>query len=280
MTVLDLTDLLRPTPVDGVGRFTLDVPDGLQQGKGAWGGIPTGALVSAVQQVDPRPEFAVRTISAQLMAPLLTGTADITVEILRRGTGTTTAAARLTDPGGGIVAHAVVVLGTPRAGEDTPDGPEWLSEEPPAALAAGPDAVPILPLGPPLAPHFLTQLELRPIVGLPFEGATEQEAIGWVRPARASQCNAPVMMALVDAWWVAVVTKLDRPRPVGTLGFTADLLVDPADLPLDNDGRMQPLLHRGRTVAAREGYTVECRELWTVDGRLASWNTQTVTVIK
>ena len=280
VTVWDLSELLRPTPADEPGRFTFEVPEGLQQGRGAWGGIPTGAMVSAVEQTELRPGLVVRTVSAQLIAPLPPGPARIDVEVLRQGVGTTTAAVRLRDAAENTVAHGVVVLGTARPGDDLPDGLAWQSQPVPVELAAGPDPVPVIPLGPPVAPHFLRQLEVRPLTGLPFEGADDQQSIGWVRPVRASRVEAPVLVALADAWWVAVITKLRQARPVGTLAFAVDLLVDPATLPLDDDGQMLPLLHRGRTVAAREGYTVECRELWTVDGRLATWNTQTVAVIK
>ena len=49
MDNLDLSALVRPTATDDPLRFTLDVPDGLQQGRGAWGGVATGAMVAAAQ---------------------------------------------------------------------------------------------------------------------------------------------------------------------------------------------------------------------------------------
>ena len=73
---------------------------------------------------------------------------------------------------------------------------------------------------------------------------------------------------------------MDRPRPAATVGFTLDRVADPATLSRDADGRLEALFHRGRTVAARDGFTVEVRELWTQAGDLVSWNTQTVAVIK
>lgn len=281
MNPLDIADVVRAAPVDGSGRFTLDVADGLQQGRGAWGGVATGAMVSAVRQVAPSAELAVRTMSAQLVAPLLVGRTDIGVEVLRRGAATVTAAVRLTDAAGGLVAHGVVVLGAPRAGEAIPDGEAWRTVDPPAALADGPDAVAVVALGPPLAPAFLRHLELRPIAGLPFTGGAGRTVTGWVRPlAPVSQLDAAVVVALADAWWGAIIARLDRPRPVGTLGFTVDLTTDPAQLPREPDGRLRPLFHRGQTLVAREGYAVEQRELWAENGRLVSWNTQTVAVIK
>jgi hypothetical protein len=281
MDSFDLSVLVRPHATADPHRFTLDVPDGLQQGRGAWGGVVTGAMVSAAQQVDPRPEMAVRTLSAQLVAPVLVGRLHIVVEELRRGSATTTLAVRGLDEDGALLAHGVVVLGAPRRGDAMPDGPAWLAVAPPPELVAGPEAVPEVPVGPPLAPEFTTHLEMRPISGLPYLGAGDDQTMGWVRPrGRLERVDASVVTALADAWWVSVMARLDRPRPAATLGFTLDLPSDPAGLPRDAQGGIQPLFHRGRSVAAREGFTVEVRELWTRTGELVSWNTQTVAVIK
>ena len=279
MDPLDLSALLRAEPTGQPGRFTLDVPDGLQQGRGAWGGVATGAMVSAAQQVDPRPELGLRTLSAQLVAPLLVGRASIEVESLRLGSATHTLAVRVRDERE-LVAHGVVVLGAPRRGEDMPAGPEWLTVVPPVELGAGPDVVPVASVGPPLGPDFLLQLEIRPVSGVPFAGRPGGETTGWVRPmGTLARVDAPVVAALADAWWVAAMVGVDRPGPMATVGYTLDLPGDPADLRLDADGRLEPLFHRGRMVGARDGFTVETRELWTADGELVSWNTQTVAVI-
>jgi hypothetical protein len=281
MDCLDLSTLLRPTPTDDPLRFTLDVPDGLQQGRGAWGGVATGAMVAAAQLVDPRPEMAVRTLSAQLVAPVLVGTLHVVVEVLRTGSATTTLAVRGLDERGALLAHGVVVLGSPRTGEAMPDGPAWLSLEPPSELAAGPEQVPEAPVGPPLAPDFTVHLEMRPISGLPYQGADTDLTTGWVRPRGAlERVDASVVTALADAWWVSAMARMDHPRPAATVGFTLDFPSDPTLLPRDLEGRLEPLFHRGRGVAAREGYTVETRELWTRTGALVTWNTQTVAVIK
>ena len=272
----DLSELLCARPTAQPEVFTLEVPDGLQQGRGAWGGVATGAVVSAAEQVEQRPGLRVRSLSAQLVAPLLVGTCRIAVEVLRRGSGTTTLGARIVDGQGSLVAHGVVVMGAPRAPDAIPDGP---SIQPPAEVEAGPDGVDIVPLGPPLAPHFVRRLELRPMTGLPFTGTSL--CTGWVRPADPVRTlGAPVVVALADAWWVVAMARATGPRPVGTLGFTVDLLADPATLPVEPDGRLRPLFHRGTLIAASKGYCVETRELWAQDGRLVTWNTQTVAVIK
>jgi hypothetical protein len=162
-----------------------------------------------------------------------------------------------------------------------PDGPEWLAVEPPAELAAGPEVVPVVSIGPPLAPEFTVHLELRPISGMPYMGAEVDETMGWVRPiGPLARVDASVVAALADAWWVSVMARMNGPRPAATVGFTLDLPGDPASLQRDAEGRLEALFHRGRSVAARQGFTVEVRELWTRTGQLVSWNTQTVAVIK
>ena len=281
MQASDISALIRPRPTEDPARFVLEVPDGFQQGRGAWGGLATGAMTAAALLVDPSPELAVRSLSAQLVAPVLVGRAHLAVEELRRSSSTNTLAVRLQDDDGGLLAHGVVVLGTARRGSDLPDGPAWLSVTPPAALAEGPAGVPVVPIGPPLAPDFTAHLEFRPVLGLPYSGAASDLTEGWIRPrGPQGQADAALVAALADAWWVSVIVALDRPRPAATVGFTLDLPGDPHALPRTVDGGLQPLYHRGRSVAARDGFTVEVRELWTGEGQLVSWNTQTVAIIK
>lgn len=280
MDSIDLAELLTPVPTGEPGQFTLDVPDGLQQGRGAWGGVATGAMVAAAERVEPRPEMPVRTLSAQLVAPVLVGRAHLLVEVLRRGSATTTVATRLRDADGGLLAHGVVVLAAPRLGPDMPDGPAWLGLDPPAELAAGPDAVPATDVGPPLVPEFTRHLLFRPVVGRPYGGAASDLTTGWVSPrGPVGRVDASIVAALADAWWVSVMARMDRMRPAATIGFTLDLPGDPTRLARDEHGHLEPLFHRGRIVAARQGFTVETRELWTRGGHLISWNTQTVAVI-
>lgn len=277
---LDLSALVTPIPTDRPGVMLLAVPDGLQQGRGAWGGVATGAMVAAAQACDDRPGLQVRTASAQLVAPLLVGTATVVVEVLRRGSATSTVAARVLDSSGALLAHGVVVLGSARRGDDMPGGPAWLGLEPPPELAAGPDAVAAVRIGPPLAPEFTAHLDFRPVTGLPYSASPPGPVAGWVAPrAPVARVDAAVVVALADAWWVTVMARMDRVRPAATVGFALDLPGDVAALARDRDGHLEPLFHRGRVVAAREGFVVETRELWTASGMLVSWNTQTVAVI-
>jgi acyl-coenzyme A thioesterase PaaI-like protein len=278
--ILDLSELVRARPTDRPDHFVVLVPDGVQQGRGAWGGVAAGAITSAALQVAPRPGQLVRTMSAQLIAPLQAGRALLRTEILRSGSSTTTVAVRVIDEAGDVAAHGIVVLGGPRVGEEMPDGPGWGKVEPPRELAAGPNGMVAVPAGTGF-PDFIRQFELAPTSGLPYTGVPGAEASGWLRPAGpVGRVGAELLGALADTWWIAVIAGMSRPRPVGTLGFACELPGDPGRLRRDADGRLEPLYHRGRVLAAHEGYAVETRELWTAAGDLLTWNTQTVAVIK
>jgi hypothetical protein len=291
----DLSVLITPEPDPrSRGRSHLTVADGWQTGRGAWGGLVVGATVRALAAVEPEPQRRLRSLTAELVGPVPPGRHELRTEVLRRGSATTTVAARLLGPDAGpdggpspdsppgnVLAHAVGVLGARRSTQGAADGPGWLTIDPPAELARGWQAVPVLEIGPPVAPRFSRHLEYRPIAGIPYSGATEGTALGWVRPRDpVAVVDDALVAALADAWWLSLLVRIDGVRPVGTLAFTFDLVGEPAALPRDDDGRMLPLLHRGRVLAAHDGYAVETRELWTADGDLLGLNTQTAAVIR
>ena len=113
----DFLTLTTPTRL-AEGIFTTEIPDGWQQGRGAFGGLVLANLVRAVRSCEPETDRTLRTLSAELVGPVLPGTAQIRVEMLRRGTGVSTMAARLVQ-GEELLAHAVMVLGRKRSGRSS-----------------------------------------------------------------------------------------------------------------------------------------------------------------
>jgi acyl-coenzyme A thioesterase PaaI-like protein len=282
-------------PGCGTSSWRWDVPDGWQQGRGCWGGLIVGSVVRAAGRAADADDQRVRHVSAQVLAPVPPGPVDVVAEVLRRGSGTTTVSVRVlgraagpqgvADGEPGLLAHAAVVLGRARAAEARADGEAWRQVRPPAALGAGWAAVPLVPLGPPLAPVFLSRLALRPLRGFPGEGSDDGATEGWVAVEAGAVADARerevVVCALVDSWWPCALVKVAAPRPMATLAFALDL---PAPVQADDlvaaDGGPLPLLHEGRLLAAREGYVTETRELWSSTGRLLAYNTQTMAVIR
>lgn len=254
----------------GDGHFGWAVPDGWQQGRGAWGGLVVGAMIRAVQATEPDADRVVRSIAANLVAPAVVGDHEVRVTPVRRGSAVSTWTVTVTDAEGAGVATASVLLGAPRSLEDAPDFESWSILEAPQAPA--PNGVPVLDLGT-HGPTFLQHLAPRVVTGIPGQRGLP-EAVGWIDYARPVTPSSASVLALVDAWWPASLAALDRMRPVATISFAANLLVDPRTLVAG-----EPLLHHSLVSGATEGYTSEHRRLWTADGRLAVDNLQSIVLI-
>jgi acyl-CoA thioesterase len=270
MTFLDLTRVEPRSSSDAAGRRSFDVvmPDGWQQGAGAFGGIVLGVIVRALEAAVPdRP---LRSLTAEIPAPVQPGKATVEVEILRAGQSVTTAAARLSQDGA-LMAHAVAILGVARKLEGLAAHTEL---SPPTAKSWRdiPPIAPDLPMIPTFAKHF----EFRLVDGPPFRGASKSGAVGWVRLRDPGPVkDAPLVVAHVDAWWPAEFARLSRQRPMVTAAFSLQMIGGPDAWTTD-----APLLHSSRSLAASDGYVTEARELWTEEGALVALNEQTMVVVK
>lgn len=263
----DFHSLTAVRPV-AAGRFDATVPDGWQQGRGAFGGLVVALLVRALEASEPDTSRALRSLTAELCGPVVPGPATLSVETLRHGNGVTTLAARLTQEGE-VQAHAVGVLG--RARTDRPRRVSLAAPERPAWNEIAP-----VQLGPPFAPVFAPHFEFRNVGPEPFHGGDTPATAGWIRmhapgPAR----DAAFLAAHADAWWPAIFSTDAQPRPVGTIAYTFEVVGA-----LDGLDAAAPLFHRALAVAEHEGYFVELRELWGEDGRLVALNQQTFAVIR
>lgn len=249
--------------------FHFDVPDGWQQGRGAFGGLVVALLTRALEAGIAAPDRRLRSITSELPGPTLPGDAEVRVEILRAGNAVTTAAARLIQ-NGETQAHAVGVFGKARNAEGT----DAVHLQPPVLRPWR--EMEVLPVEPPLAPEFSKYFEYRSEVGLPFSGQTVPHAEGWIRPKNpGSQRDSAFVVACMDAWYPVLLAALENVRPMATVAFTLQQLTD-----LEGLDPEQPLLFRSKDVAIRDGFFVELRELWGHDGRLIALNQQTFAIIK
>lgn len=255
----------------GDGRFRLRVPDGWQQGRGAFGGLVLGALVRAVEASEPDAERAVRALSGEITGPVLAGEAAIEVAALRRGAHVSTWSASLVQ-GGEVLGRASVVLGRARPVDRA------IAPAPPTAergfrpFDEGLAMDPSIGFGPAFARHY----EYRLTGPMPFSAGPEPIAAGWVRARRPPPVlGAAELTALADVWWPAIFSVEEGPRPTSTITFTLQL--PPTRGPLPGD---RPLFHCARVLGGGAGYLAEQRELWTEGGELVALNTQTFVVIK
>jgi hypothetical protein len=248
----------------GDGRFVAQVPDGWQQGRGAFGGLVLGTLARALGAVDE--ERPLRTISGDICGPVLPGEAEIVTRVLRRGSSQTNVTAELRQ-NGAVQAIASAVLSAPRPSPSLPPtdtGPapcDWRTLH---RVELAP------PLGPPFALHYDYRLS-----GAAFAAAGAARAEGFIRERTPlARLDAAALVGRLDAWWPTLINVEGRLRPMATVSFTAELLVDPATLP-----PAEPSQYRARMAALHDGFFVELRELWG-DGRVIALNQQTFAIIK
>ena len=240
----------------------LDVPAGWRQGRGAYGGLVVAALIRAIEERVGEPGRKLRSLTAELPAPVDAGPAQLAVEILRRGNAVTTARAALVQAGE-LRAHAVAVLAA-----DRPGAPAWNAMTPPELPAW--DDLPEVPAGAPF-PEFASHFAYRIASGAPGQGGAPATT-GWLAPrAPGEKRDAAYLAALVDAWYPAALVQLREMRPMATIAYTLDVFALPGD---------GPVRYRAAAPAGAGGYFAETRELWSASGELLALNHQTFAIIR
>ena len=263
-----LTDV--STPQRNGDAFTLDVPTGWRQGRGAFGGFTIAALIRAIEARIGDPARKARSITAELPAPVEPGAAEIAVEIVRTGKSLSAARASLLQ-NGELRGHAVAILAATRPGS----GPlAWRDLSPPETKPwrslAPFEMKPEQPF-----PEFARNFEYRVAQGMPIADGSPAVVVGWVRPSvPCGLRDNGYIASVIDAFWPAAFTKFPASRPCATIAFTLDIVTN-----LDGLDPDAPLLYRGTVPVCCDGYFLETRELWGEDGRLVAINHQTFAVI-
>ncbi|WP_053233481.1 acyl-CoA thioesterase [Sandaracinus amylolyticus] len=256
------------TPRRGAaGPWEWTVPDGWQQGRGAFGGLVIATMVRAIDEHVADPERTVRSLTVELPGATLVGAAEIAVETLRAGSGQSTVAARLTQ-GDELRAHCVAVSAKARAGS------EGFVEASAPRMTPWRDvpAVDMSAFGPPFSKAF----EYRNVGPLPFTSGATACCEGWVRMREpGAKADAAWCAAMLDAWWPTLFSRSAGPRPMGTVAFTMQVLCDLREV--DPTGTFA---YRAWTPVAHEGWVLEMRELWDEQGNVVAMNQQTFAVIK
>lgn len=253
---------------------TWSTPNGWQQGRGAWGGLVIAAALNAATTSLNDSARPLRQVMCSIMAPVTVGLQTLTTQILRAGSASTVAKTELTDEAGQTCVVAVATFGADRVPDASPPYQQW-------GEVSCPDVPPFddvaeLPSIPELMPTFFKHIEFRPVAGWPTSGA--QSTKGWLAPrggAGAKNATAPLLFGLVDAWWPCALSIMPAVRPVATVSFSAQILVDPTTI-----DPQQPFIHESFATGAAMGYSSEVRRLWSADQRLIIDNMQTIAIIK
>ena len=261
-------DLARSLVPVSAEEVTWDVPDGWQQGRGAFGGLLLATLLDAMQSREPDPARLPRAITGEICGPCLAVSSRIATHVLRRGNNQTNVTSLLRQENE-IVAHASLTMATPRRVTDVP--PMGMSPPPRPRW----EDVNVAPIAPPLGPAFAQHYEFRIVGTPPFTAAKEAEVTGFIRERTAlSRLTHAALVGRLDAFYPALFNVSSSPRPMATVSFMAEFLVDPSTL-----DPATPLFYRARSIAEAGGYVVELRELWHGDSVVAL-NQQTFAILK
>ena len=253
------------------GTFVWEVPDGWQQGRGAWGGLSIGALVRAILAAQSDAKRAIRSISCQIFAPVEVGTHSIVASLDRRGSAMSTWSAKLIGSSGEACVQMTAITGVERILDGLVGSHNWPIVSAPTIPPW--QGIPVLRL-PDFAPAFSHHIEQRLVEGIPLSGAPAK-ALGWVRFPGQGHWSGEQLLAIVDAWWPTVLAPLPAMRPMATVNFAAHLLVDPTSIPVG-----EPLIFESFMTGLHDGFVSETRRLWTADGRLAVENLQSIALIR
>jgi Acyl-CoA thioesterase N-terminal domain/Acyl-CoA thioesterase C-terminal domain len=262
MSMVTFSDASAVHPV-GDHLYRAEIPDGWQQGRGAFGGLVLAVLLRAMEADEPDRRRVSRSLMGDLCGPVVSGPVEVRVRALRRGHNQSNLAAELTAPGSSeVLAAATAVLSPPRTAHAHAG---VLAPPPPGSWR---DIAPI-PVGAPRAPTFAQHYQYRDA------GSTQQAVQGWIGETEPlERLDAAALVARLDAWWPTLFYLEGAPRPVATVSFTCELLADPATLPAG-----EPLRYRAVMAGMNEGFFVELRELWQ-GGRPVALNQQTFAILK
>jgi hypothetical protein len=246
--------------------YTSLVPDGWQQGRGAFGGLVLGTLARAMIASEPDASRMMKMLSGEICGPVLAKETRIEVTVLRRGKNLTSLDARLFQDGE-VIARASAGLSAARSTAGDVRAPQ--PPTPPPLETAEVSSVPRS-----MAPPFSFHYQFQPTGPRPFSGSKDPVVEGYVREAiPSSRGDAPLVISLLDAYWPALFSTETKPRAAATVGFTAQLLVDPVTI-----DPARPLFYRARMEAMRDGFMVEVRELWHGE-TLVAMNQQTFALL-
>lgn len=242
----------------GEGRYRGDVRPEWFQGRGAYGGVLGGALLRSMMRELNEPAREPRSLTVHFCAPVGEGEAVLTVRVERAGRQVSHLSARL-EQGGQVACLASATFALSRETSLVYSEARPPKVPPPAEVRTTPSE---------LLPVFGRQFEYRWCVGAaPYSGAAEARVGGWIRPRVPTPLDAPLVVALMDAFPPAAFTRVEGFCNGATMDYTVQFHTP---LPLAGAAPDAFYLRTGESRWAAEGYADDQAELWSEDGRLVA----------
>lgn len=252
----------------GDGRHSCEISDRWLVGRGPNGGYIGAILMRAIQaEVPDRPP---RSLTIQYPARPDVGPSVVEVTIERSGRTATFVAARLIQDGTAR-ALAVAVLADQRAGSQ--DG--YVALEMPEVKPVA--DVHEVPHDTPGLPDIFRNYRFAPALGEPvFSEGEVPRSGGWIRTFEPRSLDAPLVVALMDAWFPVPFVLRKEPFPAPTLDLTVHFR---APLPPAGAAANDWYLCDFSSALARDGFFEEDGNLWSASGHLLAQSRQLALLI-
>jgi acyl-coenzyme A thioesterase PaaI-like protein len=255
---------LIPQSADGaVVRFRAEADETWLQGRSLFGGLQLAWLARAGAVVAGE-DRALRTLHAQLLAPVPAGSVTVAATVLRAGSRVSTVRAWL-EVGDAVVAEALATFARGWDGGLVHDVPA-------AAVPPSLDAWRPLPRVPGL-PSFLQHVDLRmPAGAAPYQGG-RAEVAGFARFHEGGPWDAVHAVGVFDVLPPAALMAVRGVTPAATADVTVDLV---GPLPASSSDHVWI---SGAAQGGGRGLIAQRSGMWTTSGQLVGWMRQLVAVV-
>ena len=253
---MQVSNFARAAVPDAHGQ--LDISNEWNQGRGIYGGVPSAAMVHAMQRALDRPEAVLRTLTVHCCRPLQAGPSRVSVSPIRVGRRVAQYSASVTQ-GGLVTNQATASFASSRTTADL----SWVEVRMPSV----PPALDIAPVaidrrgGPRFAQFF--EYRFVPDV-LPMSGSSTARLQTWIRPKDCAVMDALHVVGILDAGAPAVLSRLTKARAMASVDFRMQLF---GSVPLQG---VEPEAHWFLDTHARvvgDGYSEQMTWLFAPDGR-------------
>jgi acyl-CoA thioesterase len=248
---------------DGDGTYAARIDGGWWIQRGPNGGYVAAVIVQALTASVDDPTRPLRSLTVHYLAPAVEGPVEVEVTTDRQGRTIQFLSARLVQ-GERLIAIARAAFAAPNPAGPAFADPTFPGYPPPSGDDSPSPSIGIVPMR--------ERYDYVHVVGAPWDGPSRQaETGGWIRLHEPRSYDAALVVALTDAWYPAIFTRVQEPMGVPTIDLTVHIRS------VDALARMRPedwMAVRFRTTVASEGFLEEDGELWTPDGTLVAHSRQ------
>jgi acyl-CoA thioesterase len=269
----------RATELESVreGLRTGRIDSSWYQGRGAFGGLLTALVLSAMKADVADEQRVPRSLTMHFCGPATAGPIEVRTSIERAGKRITTCLARVLCDGD------VTTLATASFCKAR----DRVARHVAGAMPIVPPARELTALPADLAgvPAFVRHLDVRYCGDvLPYSGAARAEIAAWVRLREPESYDAALAAFLIDALPPALIATFTEPRALASVDFRIDFL--------ERFGGGGVSASAGAGLAAEDhvlvqissrwaddGYVEELRDMWSPDGRLLAQCRQLIALL-